>query len=99
MRRLTQRDSMTPENAELAIGSQMSLKAKRERSDVVIHNDGSIEQIQDASRALARDLLSGKSHHFWEAVFHPIATLVLGVGFISGLVPGQPRNSDSSRNK
>lgn len=54
---------------------------------------------QDASRALARDLLSGKSHHFWEAVFHPIATLVLGVGFISGLVPGQPRKSDSSRNK
>ena len=51
------RDNLSNEQALSRIHSQMSLELKKEQSDVVIDNSGSIEQTRLQVRDLLKELL------------------------------------------
>ena len=51
MQRLRARDAhLTEEDARNRVKSQMAMQSKRERADVVLENDGTIEQLEDKVR-------------------------------------------------
>jgi dephospho-CoA kinase len=57
LERLILRDNLSYEQALSRIHSQMSLELKKEQSDVVIDNSGSIEQTRLQVRDLLKELL------------------------------------------
>jgi len=44
MRRLIERDGLTPEEAEMRLGAQMDIEEKKRRADVLIDNSGTPEE-------------------------------------------------------
>lgn len=50
LRRLTERDNSTEEDARNRINAQMSLELKRNQADIVIDNTGSLEELQERFR-------------------------------------------------
>ncbi len=47
---LSESRGWTPEEAKMRIGSQMSIKLKRERADVIIENSGTVEELRNKAR-------------------------------------------------
>ena len=50
-RRLMARNSLTEEQAAVRIASQMSIEEKRRYADVIINNDGTLEETEETVRA------------------------------------------------
>lgn len=76
MSRLMVRDDLAHEAAAARVSSQMPLDQKRRRSDIVLQNDGSLEELQAQVDTLALKLRSGLWLH---ALLTPMGLLGLMV--------------------
>ncbi|PNH09587.1 Dephospho-CoA kinase domain-containing protein, partial [Tetrabaena socialis] len=73
--RLVHRDGGSTERAVARINSQMPLDAKRRLADVVIENEGGLEQLRDQVRQLAARLRRGA--RAWGLLTSPLMALAL----------------------
>ncbi|KAG2448764.1 hypothetical protein HYH02_006118 [Chlamydomonas schloesseri] len=73
--RLVGRDGGSMERAQARIAAQMPLEAKRRLADVVIDNDGSLEQLRGQVRRLSERLRRGSL--LWGVLTSPLAVAAL----------------------
>ncbi len=73
--RLMQRDTLLQAGADARISSQMPLEAKRRLADVVLDNDGSLEQLRQQVEQLLRQL---QRHAFLHTYLLSPVGLVVG---------------------
>lgn len=74
LRRLMQRDALERAAAEARMAAQMPLEAKRRRADIVLENDGSLQELDKQVEALVARLQRHAWLHRW--VLSPVGLLV-----------------------
>ncbi|KAG2432962.1 hypothetical protein HXX76_008690 [Chlamydomonas incerta] len=75
--RLVARDGGSVERAQARIAAQMPLEAKKRLADIVIDNDGSVEQLKPQVRRLSERLRRGS--RIWGVVTSPLTVVALVV--------------------
>ncbi|KAL6781850.1 COAE1 [Auxenochlorella protothecoides x Auxenochlorella symbiontica] len=75
-RRLMARDGLSEEAADVRVSSQMPLSAKRRLADIVVENDGDVEELRQSARTVGGLLQRHRWLHIW--FFSP-----LGLGLVA----------------
>ncbi|GAB4817688.1 hypothetical protein N2152v2_004734 [Parachlorella kessleri] len=85
--RLMRRDQLSQAAAEARMASQMSLERKRRLADIVIENDGTVEQLESDIAELTARLNSGAWLH--QLVLSPIGLTVAAIAVAAWLAFGR----------
>lgn len=76
LQRLKERNNMTDEDAEARIASQMPVKQKSKLADLIINNDGSLEELQKKVEAVEQlQLKRGRWVH--STLFSPAGVVIV----------------------
>ena len=84
LRRITTRDAMHLEDAKARIASQMPSERKISLADIVIHNDGTVDQLESQVLSIVTDIFRKKGWvHRW--LLSPVGVVVAAAALAAAL--------------